>query len=335
MPPVYSGSAEEWCYFSTDTTGSAKSVEIIIDNFESQMKKVSPLKSHQFEVKDTLWHIEVYPDSYVEDEKGKLGVFIYNDNKENLSVKIKIEIGDEAKVCESDYVKLESKSKEGRGFQFTHLKCKDVFIDGKLFIKVEVKVLNEEVTLIHGKGKFSNPVSETNSVNLKIFEDKSCSDFCVVCNGKSFPCHKVFLMAHSPVFKTMIVSNMKEAKEGYFEFNNCTETVVESFVKFFYTGNVDEEILKENAVSFLDLGEQYDIAKLKAITEQAMFANLDKENMLSFFQAGDLYKGKKIKAAAKIFLRQNRRSLVDQEGWKDARKDGHLVLELLEFFSMD
>jgi len=133
----------------------------------------------------------------------------------------------------------------------------------------------------------------------------------------------------------MIVSNMKEAKEGYFEFNNCTETVVESFVKFFYTGNVDEEILKENAVSFLDLGEQYDIAKLKAITEQAMFANLDKENMLSFFQAGDLYKGKKIKAAAKIFLRQNRRSLVDQEGWKDARKDGHLVLELLEFFSMD
>jgi len=333
MPPIYSGSAEEWCYFSTDTTGSAKSVEIIIDNFESQMKKVSPLKSHQFEVKDTLWHIKVYPDSNFEEDKGNLGVFIYNDNKEDLTVKIMIEIGDEVGDRESEYVNLESKV--GWGCQLAHQECKDLLIDGKLIIKVEVKVLNEEVTLIHGKGKFSNPVSDTKIVNLKIFEDKYCSDFCVICNGKSFPCHKVFLMARSPVFKTMIEGNMKEAKEGSVEFNNCTETVVESFVKFFYTGNVDEEILKENAVSFLDLGEQYDIAKLKAITEQAMIANLDKENMLSFFQAGELYKGKKIKAAAKIFLRQNRRSLVDQKDWKNARKDGHLVLELLEFFSMD
>ena len=223
------------------------------------------------------------------------------------------ESGDECKVMSQDC----------RGWSkfMTIQECRDVLIDGKLKIKVEIMLLKEEVT--------------NGSVDLKIFEDKSFTDFRVMCNGKSFPCHKVFLMARSSVFKTMIEGNMKEAKEGSVEIEDYTETVAENFVKFFYTGHVDEEILKENAVSFLDLGEKYDMAGLKTIAEQTMIANLDKENMLSLFQAGNLYRGKKIKAAAMIFIRQNRRSLVEQEGWKDAREDGALVLELLEFFSME
>ena len=60
--------------------------------------------------------------------------------------------------------------------------------------------------------------------------------------------------------------------------------------------------MKENVVSFLDLGEKYDLPGLKAIAEQAMIAMLDKENMLSFFLAGDLYQGEKIRAASKTFL---------------------------------
>jgi len=83
------------------------------------------------------------------------------------------------------------------------------------------------------------------------------------------------------------------------------------------------------------LGEKYDLAGLKAIAEQVMIANLDKESMLSFFLAGNLYNGEMIKSAAKTFLRENRRSLVKQEGWKDALRDNDLVFELLEFFFED
>eukprot|EP00092_Neocalanus_flemingeri_P006540 GFUD01007050.1.p1 GENE.GFUD01007050.1~~GFUD01007050.1.p1 ORF type:complete len:152 (-),score=52.20 GFUD01007050.1:85-474(-) len=129
---------------------------------------------------------------------------------------------------------------------------------------------------------------------------------------------------------------MKEAKEGILQLENCSDIVAEMFVKFFYTGHVEEEVLKMNAGSFLDLSEKYDIGGLKAITEQVMIANLDKDNMLCFFLAGDLFLGKEIKAAAKTFLRQNRKTLVEQEGWKDALKDRNdLVLELFESFSKD
>jgi len=319
MPPIYSGS-EEWCYYSrSETTGSVKILEIIVDNFESKMEKASKLEYPQVNLEDTFWHIIVNPDSKVEGLKGHVGVGINNDNKEDLRVKFKIEIGNI--VGEKGDGKVMSQVCTGWSKFMTIQECRDVLIDGKLKIKVEIMLLKEEVT--------------NGSVDLKIFEDKSFTDFRVMCNGKSFPCHKVFLMARSSVFKTMIEVNMKEANEGSVEIEDYTETVAENFVKFFYTGHVDEEILKDNAVSFLDLGEKYDVAGLKTIAEQTMIANLDKENMLSLFQAGNLYRGKKIKAAAMIFIRQNRRSLVEQEGWKDAREDGALVLELLEFFSME
>jgi len=337
MPPVYSGSAEEWSYLSIDTTGSMKSVEFIIDNFEIQMKKTRRLESHQFTFDSTLWHIYVYPESEQKDNKGHVGVFIHNDNEEDLSVKGKMEIGAETDgwVVKFDDDKVKANRGLGWPSLCSHQDCKALLIDGKLEIKLEMKVLKEKVTLIHGKGKSFDHIPGASCVNLKIFEDKACTDFRVICSGKSFPCHKVFLMARSSVFKAMIEGNMKEANEGSVELKNCTEAVGESFVKFFYTGLVDEEILKENAISFLDLGEQYDLAGLKAIAEQTMIANLNTDNMLNFFQAGDLYKAKKIKAAAKSFLRQNRRSLLKQEGWKDVLKEGDLLVELFEFFSMD
>jgi len=333
MPPIYFAKVDEWCYISTDACNSSMSAEmlILIDDFENQMKTAKTLKTRDFTVtiKDTLWHVSVIPVS--EDEKGHLGVFIHN-NKKDLTVKCKIIIGD-GLVDELDDGKIEAKMGWGVFKLLAHQDCKDMLSDGSLKIKLEIKVIEENITLIHGNPFY--PIPDASCMNLKIYEDKACADFRFDCNGKSFPCHKVFLIARSSVFKSMIDSNMKEATEGRIEFENYEETVAESFVKFFYTGQVDEDILKENVVSFLDLGEKYDLAGLKAIAEQVMIANLDKKNMLSFFLAGNMYRGEMIRPVAKSFLRENRRSLVKQEGWKDALRDNDLVFELLEFFSED
>eukprot|EP00092_Neocalanus_flemingeri_P108629 GFUD01139511.1.p1 GENE.GFUD01139511.1~~GFUD01139511.1.p1 ORF type:complete len:367 (-),score=100.47 GFUD01139511.1:32-1075(-) len=186
-------------------------------------------------------------------------------------------------------------------------------------------VTNQDVTQV-------NP-GASNDVNLKIFDDMAFTDFRVVCSGKSFPCHKVFLAAQSPVLKAMIDSNMKEAIEATLELENRSEAVTESFVKYFYTGQVDKKVLNENAVNFLDLGEKYDMVELKTMAEQNMIAKLDKENMLSFFLAGDLFRGQQLRAAAKTFLRQNKASLKEHGGWKETLKERvDLLLELMETF---
>jgi len=307
-------------------------MEFVIDKFESQMKKDSAIKSHKFTVNDSIWQVQVQPDYTV--RKGVVGVFILNVSNEDHTVDYKVAIG--KKFFKSDGQIVGAGLGLGCPNLLTHEECKDVLNDGKLTVKVEMKVLKEEITLIHGKGKNVNPITESSSVLLKLFETKDFTDFSVLCNGKSIPCHKAFLATRSSVFKTMLESNMKEAKEAILELKNCTEIVAECFVKYFYTGHVEEASLKENVVSFLDLGEKYDLPGLKAIAEQAMIAMLDKENMLSFFLAGDLYQGEKIREAAKTFLRQNRKSLVKDEGWEEALKGrADLLIELMKTLSKD
>ena len=88
--------------------------------------------------------------------------------------------------------------------------CKKVLIDGKLKVSIELKLVQEEKTVISAANP--NLLQEKLIMNSKIFETMSFSDFKVFCNGKVFPCHKVFLAAGSSVFKNMLEADMKEAK---------------------------------------------------------------------------------------------------------------------------
>eukprot|EP00092_Neocalanus_flemingeri_P089578 GFUD01113352.1.p1 GENE.GFUD01113352.1~~GFUD01113352.1.p1 ORF type:complete len:337 (-),score=83.23 GFUD01113352.1:172-1182(-) len=336
MPPLYNGSADEWNYLSSLKTSSSMSFEFIIDNFEDRMKnpKSKLLKSRQFTVKDSLWHVEVRPNnSDLDGYKGYVGVFIYNDNQQELTVTCNFKVGSLTKKFENK--KLGVKTDWGFDKFASHQKCQEELLqNGNLEVKVDIEVLGEEdETLFCGKGKNFGLKPDTN-VYMKLFEEKILTDYNVVCNnGMSFPCHKAFLAARSPVVRAMIESEMKEAKEATVRLENFSAIVVENLVKYLYTGQVDEEVLKENAVNFLKLGDQYDIAELKGMVEQVMIANLDKENMVSYFLAGVLYHGQKIRAAAKTFLMQNRRSLTEQEGWREAFKGREdLVFELMETF---
>ena len=74
---------------------------------------------------------------------------------------------------------------------------------------------------------------------------------------------------------------------------------------------------------------------LKKMAEVAMIANLSIENMLKYFSAGDMFHGKELKEAAKAFIKKNRKSLVKQEGWRDAVKDRELLLDLIESLSSE
>ena len=91
------------------------------------------------------------------------------------------------------------------------------------------------------------------------------------------------------------------------ELLNCpNESVAESFIRFFYIGGIDRDILDWNIVSFLHLGDYYQVKELQILVEEAMIAQLCKENVKEFLIASDKYQGEKVKAAAIDFLAKNR-----------------------------
>ena len=62
------------------------------------------------------------------------------------------------------------------------------------------------------------------------------------------------------------------------------------FIRYIYLEEIEEDILKEEVVSFLELGEKYEVGKLKELAEEKMLQLLERETMMKFFIAGDLFR---------------------------------------------
>ena len=143
--------------------------------------------------------------------------------------------------------------------------------------------------------------------DLNIYFTQIYSDFEITFNERVFPCHKNFLANLSSPFQALFEEKRKKNLPMKTELENCpNETVVESFIKYFYIRGIDKDVLDWHIVSFLYLSDYYGVKELKTIVEDEMIAQLCKENVKESIIAADKYQGVRVKAAAFEFLRENR-----------------------------
>ena len=97
------------------------------------------------------------------------------------------------------------------------------------------------------------------------------------------------------------------------------------------TGELKENILKEHAPTFLELGEKYQMEELKEVAEKEMLEQLDKQNMVKFLSIGDMFNAEDLREAALNLTRSNLRWLRSQKNGMDEvkRLDKDVVLQLL------
>ena len=84
-----------------------------------------------------------------------------------------------------------------------------------------------------------------------------------------------------------------------------SDEVGQAFVRFIYTGKLDENLLKEHAPSFLELGEMYDLQKLKQMAEAEMLVQLDKKTKVRFVEIGEIFRAEKLFEAALKMTKTN------------------------------
>ena len=138
-----------------------------------------------------------------------------------------------------------------------------------------------------------------------VYKKMRDADFALVCDGETIPCHKIILSGASSVFEAMIGNKKnKEAVEGEVDMNISAE-VGRAFVEFIYTAKLDKEILAKEAVSFLELGDKYQMPGLKELAEEEMMTQLSRENMVKLLAISDLYRAKELREAAIKFTKLN------------------------------
>ena len=239
--------------------------KLVIKDFVRVMEASKPGKvyrSDPFMAGDTRLELRVHPNGWNEDHEGWVSVSLHNmsDGKIHVKGQFKTELINSQKFDIN--VNVGKASVVHR--MASHARAKEFFKDREFVLTADVEIASEGVKIFGARDApgDSRKLSYYEDLCENLFEKMQGSDFTIVFNGANVPCHKHVLAAASPVFEAMVENQHLEAIESKAEIE-LTEEVGRAFVKFIYTGDLDEGILKEHAVAFLELGDKYDVKVLK------------------------------------------------------------------------
>ena len=146
-------------------------------------------------------------------------------------------------------------------------------IQGNLNLTCNLKVLRS-----YRQEKKSELQPQTIGEQLaEVLSNPEFSDATIICEERTFPCHKAILTARSDVFKAMFShEGTSESKTGEVHIEDMEPEDVEELLRFIYTDVVDQATL--NAPNLLAAADKYNLPKLKIFCAKALVGQLDFEN---------------------------------------------------------
>ena len=318
--------------------------KLLIEDFLEVIKEQPKtlFKSEVFKAGNSSFQILL-----VKDPRNSDIVWAYVANPTNTDLSV-ASISIEAKIMSSRSTEMINLKKvnEGKGFTvkakksaevklFRLAECEEVCKEGDdLLVELKMQLQGTErrssscvATSLSGTRKRRC----AGEVLANVYKKMRDADFVLICNGESVPCHKNILTAASSVFDAMLGNKMnKEAIEGKVHVEISAE-VGRAFVEYIYTAKLDKDILEREAVSFLEVGDKYQVPGLKELAEEEMIVQLTRENMVKLLALSDLYRAKELREATIKFTKINMSWLrEDQERMAELKKVAmDLVLELL------
>merc|ERR1712098_223556 len=164
------------------------------------------------------------------------------------------------------------------------------------------------------------------ATNLNIYHDTEFSDVVVKCGGINFECHKVVLAVASPVFKTMLTSNMQEEINNEIKIDDIKPEVMTELLEFIYTGRSSN--LDQFSVDLLIAADKYGIVSMKMLCEEILINSLGLENCFSLLIMSDT-SSPNIKKSALKFVIENKESIKFDELELELAEHPSLVRDIL------
>ena len=285
---------------SADVQVTAK---LTIKDFFEVMKTSEPGKwyaTDTFMVGDTPMAIKVYPNGAVDKNKGN--VFVFLSNQSDAALSVKCQFITDVKTSSFD---IKMPANEGLGpFKFlSHVECTEAYKEKDFVVTAKVEISGKDLKIM-GNQPALVPAEYCVALCKNLYEMEMDTNFTLAFQGAEVPCHKHVLAAASSVFKAMVENQHMEAIESKANIELSGE-VGRAFVKFIYTGELEEDMLKEHAMAFLELGNKYDVQELKDSAEAELLMQLDKKNMVQLVSIGDLFNANKIFEAALEMTKAN------------------------------
>ena len=152
-----------------------------------------------------------------------------------------------------------------------------------------------------------------------MFADQAFSDFEIICQGESFPCHKNVLAARSKVFKTMLNMDGEEAKRNCLVIEDFDIFQVRQLLEFIYTG-----ILKEDdpiGTELLLLADKYDMPDLVCLCQVALIKDITLETSLGILDIANRLSSDYLIKVCSAFVARNLQKLMPTSEWTRISKE--------------
>jgi len=339
--------ADQWCMTTSGET-TETTFKWTIQDFESRPEKMGErMKSSSFVVKkpnkkDSKWQLIFYPKGEKKETDTFLGLYLKNDNDFPMKAKFQFSIIDSKykKMAITKHKIHSFDPQDNWGFGswtlMEPLLNQQFLPGGHLTIFCEVTVFGTEETLsgsrglddghIKSKSKGSTEVIEQLG---KLFNDKELSDVEVECGGEVFNCHQLILSTRSDVFRAMFQADMKENRTKKVTIKDVNPDVLKEMLQFIYTGDTNENVLKEKSGELLAAAEKYQLNCLKEICENQLCSTLEVSNSIEYLVIGDMHQAFKLRKIALRIVAKNLTAIVPTEEYKDLVKNHpSLVLDI-------
>ena len=172
---------------------------------------------------------------------------------------------------------------------------------------------------------------KANSMYEKLFLDEEFSDVKIICEGKTFHCHKNVLSCQSSVFKRMLNdSDMVEAKLGEIKITDIFSFTMEKLLFFIYHDDLDENKISGELMLAAD---KYNISALYKFCVNYFDKNLTEENAMDVMNSAYLKNETDLFGKACKFVSKHK--LIGKEDWQNMKKNNpDYVVAILEAISL-
>ena len=166
-----------------------------------------------------------------------------------------------------------------------------------------------------------------------VFDEKTLSDVSIECGGEVFQAHRIILASHSPVFKLMLETDMKEKNEKVITITDLDKEVVSDMLTFLYTGSAPN--LKVLAKELLNVANKYQLPRLMVMCMYKLKEEIETDNVIEILQLADLHGVKELKGECLEFIKSDSKAVQKTTGWEDLKGNENsnsksLYMEILE-----
>ncbi|GBN40082.1 Speckle-type POZ protein-like B [Araneus ventricosus] len=148
-----------------------------------------------------------------------------------------------------------------------------------------------------------------------LYEEGTLSDFAIKVGDKNFNVHKAVLCARSPVFKSMLTSNMKENEKNMVDISDLEEDTVSRMLTFMYmdmAGNLDWDAAKKLYFA----ADKYGLITLKRLCSEVLYQNLSVTNVVEVLALSNMHADEYLKKITVEFISDHEREVLFSTQWK-------------------